>query len=355
MIETNPRSGTDQVIIDGPTNQPGLRPRKLRVKVRSWETGLAVALPIELVVFSVLAPGFFAGFAGLLGLTQLFVPSGLVSLGLVVVILMGEIDLSVGAVAAVSSVAMAAMWQAGMNIWLAAVLALVGSVLLGCINAALVVRLGVASLIVTLATDFIYSAVAAAIAGSSPPYGFPPSFTYIGQKSVAGVPLQLVIFSAAAAVIALTVHRTVFGRSVLMMGYNRQAARYVGIRTERILIIGYGVSALMAGLAGVMLASYYGSVQPTIGDPLLLAAVTVIVLGGVDIFGGDGHISGVVIAVMIVGFFQQGLLIAGYADLVESMATGIVLVFAIGLRMGLRSGDMSAVLARFRLSRRGLS
>jgi ribose/xylose/arabinose/galactoside ABC-type transport system permease subunit len=231
---------------------------------------------------------------------------------------------------------MAAMWQAHVNIWMAVVLSLAISLVLGAVNAGLILWLRIASLIVTLATDFIFGAVAYAIAGSSPPYGFPSSFTAIGQNSIEGVPYQLVIFAVAAAVVGFVVRRTLFGRDVVMIGFNRPAARYVGVRIRRTLLLSYMLSAFAAGVAGIVLGSFYGSVQPDIGDPLLLAAITVIVLGGVDIFGGEGRIGGVVIAVLVVGFLQQGLLIKGFPDLVETMATGGLLILAITLRIALR-------------------
>lgn len=319
---------------------------------RRWQIALAVGLVAELVFFSLFADGFYSGWSSILGWTELFATSGILALGFTVVVISGGIDLSVGAIAALVAVVMAVLWQHGVPIWPAALIGLVLAIVLGCFNGLIILRLGVEPLISTLATNFMFGSLAVVIAGSSPPYTFPGSFTWLGQNTIGGVPVQLILFVGLTVAFGLMMTRTTFGRAVTMIGANRDAARYVGLPTSRVTVACYGISGLMAGVAGIVLGSYYGAANPNLGDPLLLGAVTIVVLGGVDIFGGEGSILGVALAALIVGFLQQGILTIGAQDVVSSMATGIVLILAVSVRVSLdRKQNRGRFAARVRRSR----
>ncbi|HEX3804687.1 MAG TPA: ABC transporter permease [Solirubrobacteraceae bacterium] len=310
------------------------RAKAIAKRAARWEAALGVFLAVLIVYFAITTQGFFPSFGGFLSLTQLFVPAGIIALGLTPVMLMGGIDLSVGTTASLAAVVMATAWQDGLSIWLAVVLALAVSALIGAINATLVTRGGIQPFIATLGTSFIYGSIGTAVAGNSPPYGFPDAFTIVGQGAIGGVmPYQLLIFLAVAAVVAIVMARTAGGRRVRMIGFSRGAARYAGVRTWRVTFGAYVACAVLAGLAGVLLGSYYSAVQPDVGNSLLLAAIAMVVLGGVDVFGGAGSLLGVGIAVMIVGLLQQGLLIRGLSDLESSMATGILLIIGVTVRV----------------------
>jgi AI-2 transport system permease protein/rhamnose transport system permease protein len=310
-----------------------------RLPIGGWELSLVVLLAAVLVGFGLLAPGFYAGPAALLGLSQNFLPFGIVALGLSLVILTGGIDLSVGAVASLSAVLAAQLWSRfGLDIWAASALGLAIGGLLGLVNAAVILRLGIEPLIATLGTSFVYGSAAVAAAGAAPPSGFPGAFTAVGATAIdvgpvqGLVPIQLLLFAVLAALFSAVVGRSAFGRKLVMVGYSPEAARYSGIRTGRILAIAYGISGAMASLAGLVLASYYDAVRPDMGDVLLLTTITMVVLGGVSIFGGEGTILGVVMAVLVLGFLRQGMLIAGFSDMVTTMLTGAILLASIAVK-----------------------
>lgn len=301
-----------------------------RPRIGGWELALGVLLLVQLLVFSLAVPGFFDGVSGLLNVTTNFLPFGLVALGLVPVILTGGIDLSVGAVAGFSAVLMAVLWKHfGLNLGVAVPLALLAGGLLGALNGLLITRTRTEPLIITLATSFVFNSVTTALAGAEPPSGFPDSFNALGIGALGGVPYQLILFAALAIVISLLITRTRFGRSVVMVGYNRDATRYSGINVDRTVLGVYVISGVMAALAGVVLAAYYSAVRSDMGDILLLTALTMVVLGGINIFGGEGSVLGAVLAVLLLGFLRQGLLIAGFSDMVTTMVTGAILLVAI--------------------------
>jgi ribose/xylose/arabinose/galactoside ABC-type transport system permease subunit len=221
----------------------------------------------------------------------------------------------------------------GVNIWLAVGIAVVIGGCLGWLNGLIITRLRVEPLIATLATNFIYSSVATALAGAAPPYGFGAAFCFLGTGAVAGgLPVQLLIFIVMAIVFAVLMTRTGFGRRVVMIGYNRDAAHYAGVPVPVIQRRAYAISGLTAAFAGIVLASYYDAVRPDMGDILLLTAITMVVLGGISIFGGEGGILGVTLGVMILGILRQGMLIAGFSDMETTMLTGGILLASIATK-----------------------
>jgi ribose/xylose/arabinose/galactoside ABC-type transport system permease subunit len=323
-----------------------------RPRIGGWELALGALLIVQLLVFSLAVPGFFDGVSGLLNVTTNFLPFGLVALGLVPVILTGGIDLSVGAVAGFSAVLMAVLWKHfGLSLGVAIPIALLAGGLLGALNGLLITRTRTEPLIITLATSFVFNSITTAMAGAEPPSGFPDSFNALGIGALGGVPYQLILFAVLAIVISLLITRTRFGRSVVMVGYNRDATRYSGINVDRTVLGVYVISGVMAALAGVVLAAYYSAVRSDMGDILLLTALTMVVLGGINIFGGEGSVLGAVLAVLMLGFLRQGLLIAGFSDMVTTMVTGAILLVAITAKNLLGTSGSFATQLQARFSR----
>jgi ribose/xylose/arabinose/galactoside ABC-type transport system permease subunit len=303
----------------------------------TWVVTVSILLVALLAYFCLAVPNFRdLGASGILALSEQFLFTGLIALGEALVIFAGEIDLSTGAMASLSGIVMAALWQQGLNIWLAVVVALVVSALGGAINGLFVTRFGINSLLVTLGTQFIFSSVATAVGGNSPPYNFPKSFVSLaGTGTVGPIPNQLISFAVIAALVWLLVARARYGRGLVLIGYNRAASRYSGVNVQRTLFGAFVLCGLLAGVAGIFVSGYYNAARDDIGDSLLLPAITVVVLGGVDIFGGKGRMSGVIVAVFLLGFLNQGLLIRGNSSLTATMVEGIVLVLCLILKIAL--------------------
>lgn len=349
----------------GPLAEPS-GPRSLRLlaglgpggdRDRMWVLSLVALLVVEVVAFSVAVPGFFGGGTGLLALSEQFLSIGCIALGASVVIFTGEIDLSAGAMASFSGIVMAELWQAGLELWLAVVAAVAICGCVGAVNGWLVTRLRINSLLVTLAMQFILSSIATAWGGNAPPYNFPSGFvTVAGTGSIGPIPSQLVIFAVLALGVGLLVSRTGFGRNLVLSGYSRDAARYTGVDVRATLLRAFVLSAVLAGIAGILIAGFYNAARDDIGDSLLLPGITVVVLGGVDIFGGRGRMGGVIVATFILGFLTQGLLIDGDSSLTASMVTGIVLIACLVLKIVLdrRLGISLSQALRRRLRRDSL-
>jgi ribose/xylose/arabinose/galactoside ABC-type transport system permease subunit len=326
-----------------------------RFTLPTWGLALAVALVAELIYFSLTTRQFAGHGTGMLVLTEQFAPIGILALGASLVILTGNIDLSAGATASLSAIVVGTELRHGSGMWLSIAIAIGAAVGFGLFNGLVVALLGIDSLLVTLATQFIATSLATSIGGESPPYGFSDMFQRLGTGLVGPIPSALVLFLVLAAVTIVLHSRTGFGRALTMIGYNRSASDYTGIRTRRTLIIGFTLSGLFSGIAGLVLAAYYNSARDDIGTTLLLPAITCVVLGGLDIFGGRGRIAEVVIAVFVLGFLTQGLLISGRSSLTVTMITGILLIVALVVKLSLerRTGESISGALRRLLSERG--
>jgi ribose/xylose/arabinose/galactoside ABC-type transport system permease subunit len=322
------------------TTSPSARHARARTAGRQdtiWVVTVTFLLVAVLAYFCLAVPDFRElGASGVLALCEGFLFTGLIALGETLVILSGEIDISTGAMSSLSGIVMAALWQQGLNIWLAVVVALLISALGGAINGLFVTRFGIASLLVTLGTQFIFDSIATAVGGNSPPYNFPKSFIdFAGTGTVGPIPDQLIGFTAIATIVWVVVARTRYGRGLVLIGYNRAASRYSGVNVQRTLFSAFVASGLLAGAAGIFVSGYYNAARDDIGDSLLLPAITVVVLGGVDIFGGKGRVSGVIVATFLLGFLFQGLLIRGNSSLTATMVGGVVLVLCLILKIAL--------------------
>jgi ribose/xylose/arabinose/galactoside ABC-type transport system permease subunit len=319
-----------------------------RHRAPAWGLTLAVVLVAELLYFTATTKHFFEHGKGMLVLTEQFIPIGVLALGAAAVILTGNIDLSAGAAASLAAIVVGSQLQHGTAMWLAIVYGIGIAAAFGLFNGLAVAMLGIDSLLVTLATQFIATSLATSIGGESPPYNFSAAFQRIGTGLVGVVPASLLIFGVLLLVVVAVVTYTGFGRALALIGYNRSAAEYAGIRVRGVLVSVFTLSGVMAGIAGVILAAYYNSARPDIGTTLLLPAITCVVLGGVDIFGGRGRIGEVVVAVFVLGFLTQGLLIQGRSSLTATMITGFVLIGALVVKVSVERAAGESILAALR-------
>jgi ribose/xylose/arabinose/galactoside ABC-type transport system permease subunit len=307
-----------------------------RGKLPVWGLVLGALLIAELFYFSITNHSFFGHGSGVLTQIELFLPTGILAMGLSLVILTGCIDLSAGAVASLASVIVGKELLSGHNMVVAILIAVLVSAVVGLINGIIVALMGIDSLLVTLATQFIAGSVAVSLAGDSPPAGLAQvsnTFHNIGRGKVIGIPIELLIFLVLGLATALLVSRSGFGRRLVLIGHNQSAARYSGIKVPQTLIGVFVLSGLISGIGGVVLAAYYDAGRSDSGTALLLPAITCVVLGGVDIFGGNGRVGEVIVAVLLLGFLTQGLLESGVSSLNTTMVTGLLLIVGLIIKI----------------------
>jgi ribose/xylose/arabinose/galactoside ABC-type transport system permease subunit len=293
---------------------------------------LLALILVEVAYFAVTGAHFLSlGNAG--EVLRASVEIGLLSLALTAVILTGGIDLSVGSLLGLSAVLMgAAHRDLGMPIAAAVAVAPLAGLLGGALNAALVARLGVPPLIVTLGTYSLFRGMAEGLTGGVRNYtDFPAGFLFLGQGRLpGGLPAQMPLFLAAAVFFWLLVHRTPVGRGLRAIGFSPEGARFAGIPVARRLALVYLLSGLFAGVGAAVYAARLGQAKADAGTGYELFAITAVVLGGTSIFGGRGTVHGTLLGLLAVALLQNGLRLSDRPAELAGILTGVLLLAAIG-------------------------
>jgi rhamnose transport system permease protein len=322
--------------------QPRVIPDRLQSRaaraLRSWET-ILVAVAIAIFITNSFTSPFFLNAWNLSDATFNFTEKAMIAFAMAMLIIAGEIDLSVASIIALASTAMGLAMQAGAGV---PVLVLVGmgtGLICGAINGFLVAGLGLPSIVVTIGTMSLFRGIAFIVLGDKAFTGYPPEFAYFGQGYVWWVfSFELVLFAVLAVIYWVLLHRTSFGRAVYAIGNNATAAQFSGIRVARVRFILFLLTGLMSGIAAVCLTSRLGSTRPSIASGWELEVVTMVVLGGVSILGGSGSILGVVLAAFIMGIVTFGFGLLNVPGIVMSIFLGVLLIGVIALPRLLRRG-----------------
>jgi rhamnose transport system permease protein len=295
-----------------------------------WES-ILVALFVLVVVFNSLLSPYFLSPSNLFDTTFNFVEKSLIALPMTLGIILGDIDISVAGIIALSSLTMGAASAVGADWWLLVLIGLATGLAAGWLNGIISTRFGVPKIAVTIGSLSLFRGIAYAALGDRAFTKYPAPFAYFGQGYIPGtpVPFELVLFVVMAVVFGLLLHRTTFGRKVYAIGNNATAARFSGVRVDRIRLIVSCLTGLMSGLASILLTSRIGSTRPNIADGWELEIITIVVLGGVAITGGKGNFGGVVIGIFLIGFLKFGMGLVNVPGKVMNIVTGILLIMAV--------------------------
>lgn len=284
---------------------------------------------LQIVVTSILVPGYFSVW-GLFDASRAFVEVGLVALAMTLIIISGGIDLSVGALLALVSVAIGFSYQAGMPLWAASILGVIVGTAGGAMNGAITSYFRLHPLVVTLGTFALFRGIAYTVSDAGAVSGFPSWFGVFGQQTLWNlVPLQLIAFGAFAVFFWLLLTKTPFGRYVYSLGLNETASKFSGVPIERVKIAIYALMGFMVGIAGLIHTSRISSARGNAGFGIELIAIAMVVLGGARILGGSGTILGTVLGVLILSYLQDGLSYAGVRSDVGLIVIGCVLILGV--------------------------
>lgn len=313
--------------------------------LRSWEALLAAILVLVVLVNTQLTP-YFLGVTNLVNVFQLSIEKIIVALIMTLIIINGEIDLSVASIMGFSASIFGVMVEQGASAEVAAITALLVAGLCGAFNGLWVAYFNLPSLAVTLAGLVGYRGAARILLEDRSVSGFPVWFNNLGQPGVVG-PLSagIVIFVILFVVFAVILHLSAFGRYVYIIGNNRDAARYAGVRVRRVKMTLFVVSGLISGLAGLLLASRLGSARADVATGFELDIITIVLLGGVSIFGGTGSLIGVGLSILVVLNLRNGMGLANYSGSVQTTIVGILLILSV------LGPNIAQSLVRFRRSR----
>ncbi|MDO6731256.1 ABC transporter permease [Marinovum sp. 2_MG-2023] len=303
----------------------------LERRLKSWET-LLLAVAVAIFIANSFASPYFLNAWNLSDATFNFTEKAMIAFAMALLIISGEIDLSVASIIALASTAMGAAAEAGAGTPGLILVGLATGVLCGAFNGVLVTRLGLPSIVVTIGTMSLFRGISYIVLGDQVYNNYPTDFAYFGQGYVFWViSFELVLFALLAVIYAVVLHKTNFGRAIYAIGNNPTGALFSGIRVARIKFILFMLTGLMAGIAAICLTSRLGSTRPSIGFGWELEVVTMVVLGGINILGGSGTIPGVVIAAFVMGLVTFGLGLLNVPGIVMSIVIGALLIGVIAL------------------------
>jgi rhamnose transport system permease protein len=293
----------------------------------TWEVLLAVIL-LGTIAFNVSESSGYLGVDNFVNLFQLHIEKVIVVVTMTFVIVSGEIDLSVASVMAWSASVLAALHERDAPLVVAILAALVAAAIAGLIHGWCVARLGLPSLVVTLAGLIGWRGAARVLVEDRSIGGFPDWFDTLGQDGILGpLPLALLVFFALLIVGWVILHRSAAGRVLYVIGDNADVARYSGVDVGRTRLVLFTVSSTVAGLAGILFAARLGTVRGDLATGFELEVITIVLLGGVSIFGGSGRMSGVLLAVLVVLNLRNGF---GLANVGGNTQTGVIGAILIG-------------------------
>jgi rhamnose transport system permease protein len=293
-----------------------------------WE-GLLALLIVAAGAWSASLSPYYLNVDQLLLSTKYMIIPGLLALGLVPVVVMGEIDISLPSILALNTVLLSILARNDVPIALALPAIVATGAACGLANGLLVGLLELPSLAVTLGSLGAIRALAFLLGGDSGFAGFGPDYTSVGANYLGSVPMSLVLFAVAATCFVVLMHRAVFGRAAFAVGANAEAARFSGIRTARAKIAAFTLGGVMAALGALVFVGQYGSARADNADGILLFLVTAVVLGGVDINGGRGTVVGVVLALLLLATLSNGMGLANVPAATQTIVIGVLLVSSV--------------------------
>lgn len=291
--------------------------------------GAALAALVTAVVFTIVAPNFLSPTA-IAAMLAIAAEIGIVALGVTLLMTAGEFDVSVGSVLGLSALSVPLLMTAGVPALLAVIAGLLIAGSIGALNGILVTKTGAPSLIVTLGALFFWRGVVLMLTG-----GFPvkvrqdePLFQ-IFSSQIAGVNVSVIWLFALVLILSFALHRTRFGNWIFATGGNLKAATQLGIPTNRVKIILFTLTALLAALAGMLQMTRFGSVDALRGQGIELVVIAATVIGGTRLQGGSGTVWGTAFGVLTLAMIELGLLLAGIPGYFYQAAVGLLLIVAV--------------------------
>jgi ribose/xylose/arabinose/galactoside ABC-type transport system permease subunit len=289
-----------------------------------------IALAALILFFSLATPYFLTAqnFANIGRQTALV---SIIAVGMTMVIINAQIDLSVGSVFALCGMASALAMQSIQNFWILGALAAIAvGILFGFINGMITVKLGVPSFLVTLGMLGVARGIALLVTDTRPVLiANDTYFQVFGQGSILGLPTAVVWTAAVVAIGIVVLHKSVFGLRVFATGGNPQAARFTGVKTDRVVITTFVITGGLVGLASLLFTGVAHAARPDLGVGLELDVIAAVILGGVSLFGGRGTVVGALVGSLMIGVINNGLVLMGVNSSVQQVIKGLIIIAAV--------------------------
>lgn len=308
-----------------------MKSRKLTMSVlpflRKW--GTIIGFVLLFLFFSLMRPSTFPTYGNLKNIIEQSSILAIVAAGVTIVMITGDFDLSVGALASLVGILTAMLLKSGFGVFGSVMIGLAIGGFCGLLNGALVAHGGLSAFIATLATMTSFGGVALLLSKGVTLFGLPDSFLWLGQGNVAGIPVSIIFMIAIVFFAWLMLEQTMFGRRLYAIGGNQEASFLSGINTKRIRLLSFVISGFTAGLGGIMLTSRLASAHPQAGNPLMLNSSAAVFIGMTVFREGEAHIGGTVLGVLIMAILGNGLNMLSVNSYVQSILTGGIIILAV--------------------------
>jgi rhamnose transport system permease protein len=317
-----------------------------RVPPARWDVAVATLL-VALLIYGAVGVRTFGNALNISFLLGNTTAIALVALPMTLLVAAGEVDLSVGSMAGLSSALMGALWNANLAIQLIIPICLLVGVAGGLLNGLLVTRLGLPSLAVTIGTLALFRGIAQIALGANAVSSFPQNYLDFGtgRFGSSAIPYIFVLYLVLLVIAAVVLHATPFGRRVFAVGANPEAAFFAGVRVKRLKLLMFVVTGLVAAGAGIVWTLHYTSARYDNATGLELSVIAAVLLGGVDFDGGRGTVGGAVAGVFLLGTLQNLLSLENVSSDSQTIVTGLLLIVSV---LGPRVGRQVAAWARAR-------
>ncbi len=298
-------------------------------------TQLVVVALVVFLSFSILVPDLFLTPRNFISMAFQIPEIALLALGVMLAMLTAGIDLSVVSMSNLAALSTAYLLvtqvtEGGGNVYVWIVIAIVIGIVVGLIsglaNGAIIAGIGVTPILATLATLTLYNGIAVGIRNGQSIIGLPPEFTAIGNGSFLGIPIPMIILLVAGIGVALYINKTGLGMQSVLVGANQEAATYSAIGVKKVLLMTYTLSGGLSALAGLIIASRSASANPDYGASYVLLAIVIVVLGGVNPYGGFGTVTGVILATAVLQMVASGFNALRFSQFFYQLAQGFVLI-----------------------------
>jgi len=296
------------------------------------EIGVLAALLIIGLLLSLTTDSFLTT-SNLLQVARQASYYGIMAVGMVFALSMGDVDLSVGSILMFVAIITAILLRAAIPLPVAVVLGLTAGALCGFINGLLSVTLRIPTIIVTLGTMSIYRGLALVFSNAKPISNFPKNnlFFKLGGSTIMGIPTSVVVMIVVAVLGYILFSRAAFGMRVMAIGSNKQAAQFAGVRIVRHRLLVMTLVGLCAGIAGVMALGFLQTADPSTGPGMELYVIASAIIGGTALTGGSGSIPGAILGALIIAMIRNGLVLLGFSAYWGIVATGVVIILAVAL------------------------
>ncbi|MDD3337561.1 MAG: ABC transporter permease [Lachnospiraceae bacterium] len=285
-----------------------------------------------IIIFSMETPYFFTQ-GNLITILRQVSNTGIITVGMSLVVIGGGIDLSVGTQMGLNGMVTALLLTtSGLPVVICCLIGILLSAFIGFINGTIITFTKMPPLIATLGMSYICKGFAYLITGGFPVYGLPEQIKVLGQGYIGGVfPVCVLILIIVIACGAFVLNKTHFGRQAYAIGSNEEAARLTGVNVNRVRISLYTISGMLAGLSGVVLMSRTNSGQATSGTGSEMDALIACVVGGISVVGGEGNATGIIGGMLVMGVLANGMAVMGMSEYSQTLVKGLVLVAVVAL------------------------